>query len=85
MLRGHSGTSFRTHADVVALKWLDDQHLISVGEDGTVRKWDVFDDYGEPLCAGVDKGSYPICIDSDSTFPPGEIILFLMILSMLAG
>lgn len=69
VLRGHSGTSFGSRADVVALKWLDDQHLISVGEDGTVRKWDVFDDYGEPLCAGVDKGGYPICIDPDSTFP----------------
>ncbi len=62
-LHGHQGTNIFGRADVLATHWQDDQHILSAGEDGTLRLWQLFDDQGIPLCQGEDYQGYPKCYD----------------------
>lgn len=65
-LAGHTSHNFEERSDVVGVRWQDDQHVLSYGEDGTVRRWRIFDDKGDPLCHGRDPAGIPICFGADS-------------------
>ena len=67
VLRGHRDVNGDGRAEVIAVKWLDDQRLLSAGEDGSWRIWQVFDSHGEPLCTDTDQFGLPICVEANST------------------
>ena len=67
VLRGHQDVNGDDQASVVTVQWLDDQRLLSAGEDGSLRIWQVFDSEGEPLCTRADERGPPICVEPNST------------------
>lgn len=73
-LEGHTSQIFEERADVWGVHWLDDQFLFTHGEDGSVRRWQIFDEKGDPLCRGY-QSNVPRCFDPNSTYKghTGEI------------
>lgn len=73
-LRGHSVLRDQPErlnelrADATVVRWLDPQQLLTYGEDGTLRRWQVFDRQGQPLCAGLDSSATPRCYDFSRRF-----------------
>lgn len=71
-LRGHFATTNLGRIDVNGVYWQDNTHLITHGEDGTVRRWQVFADNGLPLCAGSDaRSGDPHCYNFSSAVDVG--------------
>jgi WD40 repeat protein len=60
-LRGHESTNISGRGDVLAVRWQPKGRLLTIGEDGTLRIWQVLDDEGRPLCQGFDTGDMPYC------------------------
>ncbi|MEM7126522.1 MAG: AAA family ATPase [Chloroflexota bacterium] len=56
-------------ADVLAVAWEDAHSLLSIGKDGTARRWSVIDENQMPICQGEDERGIPICMD-----PGGSIV-----------
>lgn len=54
ILAGHKGR-------VQGIQWLDDQRLLSYGEDGSLRIWQVLDADKQPLCGRVPTTNEFIC------------------------
>lgn len=49
------------HTDrVLAVRWLDAQRVLTVGADGNLRVWEVYDEAGVPWCEGEWDG-VPLC------------------------
>jgi WD40 repeat protein len=66
-LRRHDGVrQDERRADVLAVQWLDNHTLVSVGEDGTLRRWAVFGDDGVAICLGETGDGFPRCVDPNS-------------------
>lgn len=49
--------------DVLGVAWLDEQRLLTLSLDGKLRSWQVYDDWGQPLCRGVDGEGFPRCFN----------------------
>lgn len=66
-LAGHTG-SIPGRADVLGVHWLADGRLMTYGEDGSLRTWQIFDEQGLPLCNGVDRFGLPRCYAHSRAF-----------------
>ncbi|MCB0062662.1 MAG: WD40 repeat domain-containing protein, partial [Caldilineaceae bacterium] len=60
-LYGHTSDLRSNRLDVLGLHWKDVRYLITYGRDGTLREWEVFDEFGQPLCYLTDPDGYPRC------------------------
>lgn len=60
-LSGHADGSVSGRGDVLGVFWSDARHVVTFGEDGTFRRWQVFDEAGAPLCTGQDVYASPLC------------------------
>ncbi|MEZ4734499.1 MAG: CHAT domain-containing protein [Caldilineaceae bacterium] len=67
-LAGHTGR-IPGRADVLGVHWLADGRLITYGEDGSLRIWQLFDEQGLPLCNGVHRSGQPRCYAHSRAFP----------------
>ncbi|HSN75949.1 MAG TPA: TIR domain-containing protein [Anaerolineae bacterium] len=62
VLHGHhpeSSESRTDRADVLGAQWQDERHLVTAGVDGSLRRWEVFNNEGDPLCLPVEGA--PVC------------------------
>lgn len=71
-LYGHTADK-NDYQEVLGVRWVTDQsdlppHLLTWGRDNSVRRWQVFDAQGTPLCDGVDQEGLPRCYDENATF-----------------
>lgn len=66
-LAGHTIQRTEERADVLGVHWWGKQHLLTHGLDGTLRLWQLFDDFGDPLCDGANQG-IPRCFDPNSRY-----------------
>lgn len=71
ILRRHHESNFPGRADVLFVAWEENGRFIkSIGEDGTLRRWEVFDSNRYPICQYEDDNGLPICIEPGHTLPP---------------
>ncbi|MCB0131613.1 MAG: hypothetical protein KDD78_12220, partial [Caldilineaceae bacterium] len=63
VLTGHVNADAQVAlVDVVAVRWQSDgRHLVTAGEDGSLRMWEVFGQDGYPYCAGGQDTGLPFC------------------------
>lgn len=71
-LHGHHNAPDDTRADVLGIRWQDEQHLLTIGHDGSLRLWQVYDEQGLPLCGGVDSDGYPRCFNQSRVVAVGS-------------
>ena len=56
---------------VLGVRWYDQIHVMTYGEDGSLRLWQVLDERRLPLCQGntpKSSGNLPICFNKTQTF-----------------
>ncbi len=70
VLRGHAQARVGSRNGIAGQWHRDGQHILTAGEDGSIRLWRVFDDQGYPLCEGTAQ-----CYGFSQRFlPPGPPI-----------
>jgi len=67
-LAGHTG-SIPDRADVLGVHWLADGRLMTYGEDGSLRIWQLFDEQGLPLCNDINHSGQLRCYAHSRAFP----------------
>lgn len=71
-LRGHTSATTLDRVDVNGVVWQDEHHLLTYGEDGSVRRWQVFADNGLPLCTSDnDHDGNPRCFNFSTAMTVG--------------
>ncbi|MCB0087709.1 MAG: hypothetical protein KDE54_07340, partial [Caldilineaceae bacterium] len=70
ILRGHINLDSQiATAEVFGAVWLNDRFLITYGEDGTFRRWEVFNEYGQPVdCPASSSDGLASCLNFTQLF-----------------